>query len=182
MKRRYLTFTIRQLKAKLSNLSRTTFRITRNFFKSRLGIDKRDWSRLNKAEIIRVLSYYYAALKPDTSIIKALLTSHHFQPTSPEKFTTVLPQLPSDSGQRWRLIDQADIGELSHSGIQLYSLHFQKVNPGNDRLKILENPDCFIVVAGLAKQQLYVYVSECYLNVKDFCKKIEQQYTQLRTL
>ena len=182
MKRRYLTFTIRQLKAKLSDLSRTTFKITRNFFKSRLGIDKQDWSRLNKAEIIRVLNYYDAALKPDTSIVKAWLTSHHFQATSPENFASRLPKLPSDSGQRWRLIDQTRFGELSHSGIYLYTLHFQKVNPANDRLKILENPDCFIVVAGLAKQQLYVYVSDCYLNVKDLFKKIEQQYTQLRAL
>jgi hypothetical protein len=59
MKRRYLTFNIRQLKAKLSNLSRTSFKITRNFFKSRLGIDKRDWSRLTKAQIIKVLDFYF---------------------------------------------------------------------------------------------------------------------------
>jgi hypothetical protein len=64
MKRRYLTFTIRQLKAKLSNLSRTSFKITRNFFKSRLGIDKRDWSRLTKAQIIKVLDFYYSNIAP----------------------------------------------------------------------------------------------------------------------
>ena len=179
MKRRYLTFTIRQLKAKLSDLSRTTFKITRNFFKSRLGIDKRDWSRLNKAEIIRVLNYYYAVLKPDTSIVKALLTSHHFQATNPENFASRLPKL--SSGQRWRLIDETRFGELSHSGIYLYSVHFQKVNPANHRLKILEKPDCFLVVAGLGKQ-LYIYVSDCYLNVKEVLGQIEQQYRQLRTL
>ena len=178
MKRRYLTFTIRQLKAKLSDLSRTTFKITRNFFKSRFGIDKRDWSRLNKAEIIRVINYYYATLKPDTSLVKALLSSHQFQPTSPENFTSVLPKL--SSGQVWRVIDQAGIGELSHSGIHLYCLHFQKVNPANYQLKILENPDCFMVVAGLGKQ-LYVYLSDCYFNVKDLFEKIERQYRQLRT-
>ncbi|WP_354636062.1 hypothetical protein [Planktothricoides raciborskii] len=65
MKRLYAAFNIRQLKAKLSHLSRTSFRITRNFFKSRLGIVKRDWSRLTKAEIIRVLDYYYGSLVPD---------------------------------------------------------------------------------------------------------------------
>jgi len=65
MKRLYVTLTIRQLKAKVSRLSRTAFKVTRNFFQSRLGIVKRDWSRLTKAEIIRVLDYYYGSLVPD---------------------------------------------------------------------------------------------------------------------
>ena len=56
MKRPYSLLTIRQLKARLSHLSRTTFKITRRLL-GKLGIDKRDWSRLNKAEIIRVLNY-----------------------------------------------------------------------------------------------------------------------------
>ena len=179
MKRRYLTFTIRQLKAKLSCLSRTAFRITRNFFKSRLGIDKRDWSRLNKAEIIRVLNYYYAALKPDTSIVETLLTSYQFQLTSSENFTSVLPKLRSDSGQQWRLIDRADLGELSEEGIPLYCCHFQKVYPPNYQLNIWDDPDSFLVVAELGKQ-LYAYVSERYFNMADFLEQIEQQYTHWR--
>ena len=180
MKRRYVTFSIRQLKAKLSHLSRTTFRITRNLFKSRLGIDKRDWSRLTKAEIIRVLNYYYASLAPNIDLVRTLLSGHRFQPTTSENFTSVLPKLRSDSGQQWRLIDRADIGELSHSGIPLYYLHFHKVYPPNYQLNIWDNPDCFIVIAELGKQ-LYAYVSDRYFNVTDFLEEIEQEYTQLRT-
>jgi hypothetical protein len=63
MKRLYSTLTIRQLKAKISHLSRTAFKITRRFFRS-LGFDKRDWSRLTKAQIIKVLDYYYSAIMP----------------------------------------------------------------------------------------------------------------------
>ena len=58
MKRLYATLTIRQLKAKISHLSRFAFKITRRFFHS-LGFDKRDWSRLTKAQIIKVLDFYY---------------------------------------------------------------------------------------------------------------------------
>lgn len=57
MKRLYATLTIRQLKAKISHLSQTAFKITRRFFRS-LGFDKRDWSRLTKAQIIKVLDFY----------------------------------------------------------------------------------------------------------------------------
>lgn len=63
MKRLYATLTIRQLKAKISQLSRTAFKITRRFFRS-LGFDKRDWSRLTKAQIIKVLDFYYANMMP----------------------------------------------------------------------------------------------------------------------
>jgi len=178
MKRRYLTFTIRQLKAKLSHLSRTTFKITRNFFKSRFGIDKRDWSRLNKAEIIRVLNYYYASLVPDTSIVKTLLTSHRFQLTTPETFTSVLPKLRIGSGQQWRLTDRVDIGELSNSGIPLCYVRFHKVYPPNYQLDIWDNPDCFLVLAEIGKQ-LYAYVSDRYFNVTDFLENIENQYAEL---
>jgi hypothetical protein len=63
MKRLYATLTIRQLKAKISHLSRTAFKITRRFFRS-LGFDKRDWSRLTKAQIIKFLDFYYANIMP----------------------------------------------------------------------------------------------------------------------
>jgi hypothetical protein len=63
MKRLYATLTIRQLKAKISHLSRIAFKITRRFFRS-LGFDKRDWSRLTKAQIIKVLDFYYANVMP----------------------------------------------------------------------------------------------------------------------
>ena len=63
MKRLYATLTIRQLKAKISHLSRTAFKITRRFFRS-LGFDKRDWSRLTKAQIIKVLDFYYQNMNP----------------------------------------------------------------------------------------------------------------------
>jgi hypothetical protein len=180
MKKRYLTFTIRQLKAKLSQLSRTTFKITRKFFKSRFGIDKRDWSRLNKAEIIRVLNYYYASLSPNTSIVKTLLSGHQFKPTTPDTFTSLLPKLRVGSGQQWRLIDRADIGELSDSGIPLYYVHFHKVYPPNYQLDSWDNPDCFMVIAELGKQ-LYAYVSDRYFNVTDFLAEIENQFRELVT-
>jgi hypothetical protein len=101
MKRLYSTLTIRQLKVKLSQLSRTTFKITRNFFKSRLGIDKRDWSRLTKAEMIHVLDHYYASLVPQ--LAKNVLTGCRFQVTSSENLIGMLPQLSRESGQQWRL-------------------------------------------------------------------------------
>ena len=63
MKRLYATLTIRQLKGKISQLSRTAFKVTRRFFRS-LGFDKRDWSRLTKAQIIKVLDFYYANIMP----------------------------------------------------------------------------------------------------------------------
>jgi hypothetical protein len=71
------------------------------------------------------------------------------------------------SGQQWRLIDRADIGELSHSGIPLYYAHFQKVYPPNYQLDSWDHPDCFMVIAELGKQ-LYAYVSDRYFSVTDF--------------
>jgi hypothetical protein len=180
MKRRYLTFTIRQLKAKISQLSRTTFKITRKFFKSRLGITKRDWSRLTKAEIIRVLNYYYASLAPNTSIVKTLLIGHQFKLTTPETFTSLLPKLRVDSGQQWQLIDEDDISELSNLNVPLYYSHFQKVYPHGHQLNIWDNPDCFMVIAQLGKQ-FYAYVFDTYSNVTDFLVENENQVRELLT-
>jgi hypothetical protein len=242
MKRRYLTLTIRQLKVKLSHLSRTSFRITRKFFKSRLGINKRDWSRLTKAEIIRVLNYYYGFLAPNRptkvpifgglkvgdrlihvksqetyqvvgieggwiltkdsqkqpfkflgyslvdyrlleenrciNLVKSLLSGYQFQLTSPGNFTSVLPKLRTNSGQQWRLTDQADIGELSDSGVSMYYAKFQKIYPHGHQMDIWDNSECFVLFAELGKQ-LCVYVSKRYFNVSDFLEKIENEYTQL---
>jgi hypothetical protein len=175
MKKRYLTFTIRQLKTKLSQLSRTTFKITRNFFQSRLGIDKRDWSRLTKAEIIRVLDYYYASLVPE--LAKTVLTGYRFQTTTPENLIGMLPQLPRESGQQWRLREPAKkIGELSNSDISLYYAHFQKVYPQGRQMD--DNPECFIVATEIGKA-LYIYVSERYFNVTEFLEQIMQKYAEL---
>jgi hypothetical protein len=177
MKRLYVTLTIRQLKAKVSYLSRTTFKITRNFFKSRLGIVKRDWSRLTKAEIIRVLDHYYASLVPQ--LAKTVLTGYRFQVTSPDKFLSVLPKLRSESGQQWRLIEPAKkIDELSNSDISFYSVHFKKVCPKNYHLEIRDNPECFLVVAEIGKE-LYIYVYELCFNVADFLEQIKQKYAEL---
>ena len=173
MKRQYLTFTIRKLKVKLSHVSRTTFKITRQFFKSRFGIDKRDWSRLTKAEIIRVLNYYYDCVIGRVELVKATLTSYQFKTAHVDKFTSLLPKLRG--GQQWRLIDRADIGEFSHSGIPLYYAQFHKVYPQNYQLDIWDNPDCFMVVAEIGKQ-LYAYVNQQRFNVDDFLEAVEQHY------
>ena len=177
MKRLYATLTIRQLKVKLSQLSRTTFKITRNFFKSRLGIDKRDWSRLTKAEIIRVLDHYYACLVPQ--LAKTVLTGCRFQVTSSENLIGMLPQLSRESGQQWRLIESAKkIGELSNSDISLYSVRFKKVYPKNYQLEIRDNSECFFVVAEIGKE-LYSYVYELGFNVAEFLEQIKQKYADL---
>ena len=178
MKRRYVTFSIRQLKAKLSHLSRTSFKITRNFFKSRFGINKRDWSRLTKTEIIKVLNYYYGVIMANHEVVKTLLTGYQFKPTTPEALTSVLPKIRSNSGQQWQLDERVDIGELSDSGIPLYYAHFQKVYPAGHQLDIWDSPECFLVVAELGKQ-LYAYVSERYFNVTDFLESIEQKYSEV---
>ena len=177
MKRRYAAFNIRQLKAKLSYLSRTSFRITRNFFKSRLGIAKRDWSRLTKAEIIRVLDYYYGSLVPD--LAKTMLSDYRFQVTSPNNFLSVLPKLRRESGQQWRLIEPAKkIDELSNSGISLYLAQFKKVYPKNYQLDIWDNPECFLVVAEIGTD-LYIYVSQRHFDVTEFLEQIKQKYAEL---
>jgi hypothetical protein len=177
MKRLYVTLTIRQLKAKVSRLSRTAFKITRNFFKSRLGIVKRDWSRLTKAEIIQVLDYYYGSLVPD--LAKTLLSDYRFQLTSPDNFLSVLPKLRSESGQQWRLIEQIkNIDELGNSEIPLHYAQFKKVCPKNYQLKILDNPECFWVFAEINKQ-LYIYVFEPGFNVAEFLEQIKQKYAEL---
>jgi len=177
MKRLYATLTIRQLKVKLSQLSRTTFKITRNFFKSRLGIDKRDWSRLTKAEIIRVLDHYYACLVPQ--LAKTVLTGCRFQVTSSENLIGILPQLSTESGQQWRLIESAKkIGELSNSDISFYSVRFKKVYPKNYHLDIRDNSECFLVVAEIGKE-LYSYVYELGFNVTEFLEQIKQKYADL---
>ena len=177
MKRLYATLTIRQLKVKLSQLSRTTFKITRNFFKSRLGIDKRDWSRLTKAEIIRVLDHYYACLVPQ--LAKTVLTGCRFLVTSSENLTGMLPQLPRESGQQWRLIESAKkIDELSNSDISLYSVRFKKVYPKNYQLDIRDNSECCLVVAEIGKD-LYSYVYERGFNLTEFLEQIKQKYVEL---
>lgn len=178
MKKQYLTFTIRKPKVKLSHVSRTTFKVTRNFFKSRFGIDKRDWSRLTKAEIIRVLNYYYDCVIGRVEQVKAALTTYQFKPVHVDNFTSLLPKLRSTSGQQWRLIDRADIGEFSDSGIPLHYVHFQKVYPANYQLDIWDNPDCFLVIAEISKQ-LYGYVSQQRFNVSDFLETVEQHYEDL---
>jgi hypothetical protein len=177
MKRLYVTLTIRQLKAKVSRLSRTAFKITRNFFKSRLGIVKRDWSRLTKAEIIRVLDDYYGSLVPD--LAKTVLSDYRFQVTSPDKFLSVLPKLPRESGQQWRLIEIAkNIDELSNSEISFYFVRFKKVYPKNYQLEIKDKPECFLVGAEINKE-LYIYVSQFGFNVADFLGQIKQKYAEL---
>jgi hypothetical protein len=177
MKRLYVTLTIRQLKAKVSRLSRTAFKVTRNFFQSRLGIVKRDWSRLTKAEIIRVLDYYYGSLVPD--LAKTLLSDCRFQVTSPNNFKSVLPKLRRELGQRWRLIEPAKkIDELSNSGIPLYYAHAQKVYPKNYQLDIWDNPECFLVVAEIGTD-LYIYVSQHRFDVPEFLGQIKQKYAEL---
>jgi len=176
MKRLYVTLTIRQLKAKVSHLSRTAFKVTRKFF-SRLGIVKRDWSRLTKAEIIRVLDYYYGSLVPD--LAKTLLSDYRFQVTSSENFLSVLPKLRRESGQRWRLIESAKkIDELSNSGIPLYYAQAQKVYPQNHQLDIWDNSDGFLVVAEIGTD-LYIYVSQHRFDVTEFLAQIKQKYAEL---
>jgi hypothetical protein len=59
---------------------------------------------LTKAEIIRVLDYYYGSLVPD--LAKTLLSDYRFQVVSPNNFISVLPKLRRESGQQWRLIEQ----------------------------------------------------------------------------
>jgi len=179
MKRRYLTFTIRQLKAKLSCISRTTFKITRKFFKSHLGIDKCDWSRLNKAEIIRVLNYYFSNLGKAIVSAKTLLINHKFKLVSSEDFRgSTLPKLPA--GQWWKKTELVDIGELGSSGVSLHYVHFQKVYPvARHQLTLWEKTECFVIVAELGKE-LYAYVSDCCFNVTDFVEQIEWQYDCLR--
>jgi hypothetical protein len=176
MKRLYVTLTIRQLKAKVSHLSRTAFKVTRKFF-SRLGIVKRDWSRLTKAEIIRVLDYYYGSLVPD--LAKTLLSDYRFQVVSPNNFLSVLPKLRRESGQQWRLIEQAkNIDELGNSGIPLHYAKFKKVYPKNYQLDIWDNPDCFLIFAEINKG-LYVYVSQHRFDVTEFLAQIKQKYAEL---
>lgn len=176
MKRLYVTLTIRELKAKVSHLSRTAFKVTRKFF-SRLGIVKRDWSRLTKAEIIRVLDYYYGSLVPD--LAKTLLSDYRFQVTSSENFLSVLPKLRRESGQRWRLIESAKkIDELSNSGIPLYYAQAQKVYPQNHQLDIWDNSDGFLVVAEIGTD-LYIYVSQHRFDVTEFLAQIKQKYAEL---
>ncbi|KOR37244.1 MULTISPECIES: hypothetical protein [Planktothricoides] len=177
MKRLYVTLTIRQLKAKVSSLSRTAFKVTRNFFQSRLGIVKRDWSRLTKAEIIQVLDYYYGSLVPD--LAKTLLSDYRFQVTSHNNFESVLPKLRRESGQQWRLIEPTKkIDELTNSGIPLYLAHFKKVYPKNYQLDIWDNPDCFLVVAEIGTN-LYIYVSQQRFYVPEFLGQIKQKYAEL---
>ncbi len=161
----------------MSRLSRTAFKITRNFFKSRLGIVKRDWSRLTKAEIIRVLDDYYGSLVPD--LAKTVLSDYRFQVTSPDKFLSVLPKLPRESGQQWRLIEIAkNIDELSNSEISFYFVRFKKVYPKNYQLEIKDNPECFLVVAEINKE-LHIYVSQLGFNVTEFLGQIKQKYAEL---
>ena len=91
----------------------------------------------------------------------------------------MLPKLRSESGQQWRLIESAKkIDELSDSGIPLYYVHFRKVYPPRYQMDIWDNPECFLVVAGIGKE-LYIYVSQRRFDVAEFLEQIKQKYAEL---
>jgi hypothetical protein len=132
---------------------------------------------LTKAEIIRVLDYYYGSLVPD--LAKTLLSDYRFQVVSPNNFISVLPKLRRESGQQWRLIEQTNnIDELGNSGISLHYAKFKKVYPKNYQLDIWDNPDCFLVFAEIDKN-LYIYVSQHRFDVPKFLEQIKQKYAEL---
>jgi len=67
---------------------------------------------------------------------------------------------------------------LSDAVIPLYYVHFRKVYPPRYQMDIWDNPECFLVVAGIGKE-LYIYVSQRRFDVAEFLEQIKQKYAEL---
>lgn len=141
MKRLYVTLTIRQLKAKVSRLSQTAFKITRKFFKRELGIDKRDWSRLTKSQLIKVLDHFHRYIVPMFLDCIKSLTEHGFH-----RFPVVGFSLPDSNGE-WKFSHTIELGQLEYTPFKFQVVCYRAKFPTGYQLTIFDEPHHKFLVA-----------------------------------
>lgn len=171
MKRLYVTLTIRQLKAKVSRLSRSAFKVTRKFFKRELGIVKRDWSRLNKAQLIKVIDHYHRYIVPMFLDCIKSLTEHGFH-----RFPFVGFSLPDSKGE-WKFSHEIELGQLENTPFKFKVVCYRVKFPDNYQLTIFDKPDHkFLVsydpISGLKYLQSVDRIPSQFNDVFDLIKSV----------
>jgi hypothetical protein len=171
MKRLHVTLTIRQLKAKVSRLSQTAFKITRKCFKKEMAINKRDWSRLTKKELIAVIDHYHRYIVPMFNDCIKSFTEHGFHQRS--FFCFSLP----DSNGEWKFSHSIELGQLDDTPYKFQVICYRAKFPDGYQLTIFDKAEIKILVAydPVSHRDYHLYfdnIPSHFVDVFDLIKSV----------